>query len=194
MAPMALTAAAQLPVGPDWSYELKWDGYRGVATVAGGRLDLRSRNGNALLPRFPELAALAAHVGRDAVLDGEVVVLGADGLADFGALRRPGARRTFVAFDLLELDGVDLSARPLRDRRELLAGLIVDALPLVLRSRPFDDGAKLLAFAERHGIEGVVAKREGSVYRWAERSRDWVKVKTAAGRATMARRQETWGH
>jgi bifunctional non-homologous end joining protein LigD len=190
---MRLTPADRLPVGPGWTYELKWDGYRGLATIAGGRLGLRSRTGTDMLGWFPDLAGLGAHVGGDAVLDGEVVVLDAQGQADFGALRRPGARRTYVAFDLLAHGGEDVTMRPLRVRRRLLARIVADALPLVVRSRVFEDGPALLALAEQLGLEGVVAKRADSVYRWGERSANWVKVKTAAGRATMARRHETWG-
>ena len=190
---MRLTPAGRLPVGPGWTYELKWDGYRGLATVAGGRLGLRSRTGTDMLRWFPELAELGAHVRGDVVLDGEVVVLDAQGRADFGALRRPGARRTYVAFDLLAHGGEDVTARPLSARRGLLARVVADALPLVVRSRVFDDGPALLGLAEQLGLEGVVAKRADSVYRWGLRSADWVKVKTAAGRATMARRHESWG-
>lgn len=192
---MALTAADRLPVGPGWAYELKWDGFRGLATLrASACLSLRSRNGTEMLAWFPELARLGAFVRGDALLDGEVVVLDEHGRPDFGALRKPGATRTYVAFDVLEHDGRSLLGVPLRDRQRLLRDIVRPALPLVLVSQTFDDGPALFAQAQAHGLEGVVAKRRESVYRPGERSRDWVKVKTRAGRATMARRQETWGH
>lgn len=74
-----------------------------------------------------------------------------------------------------------------------MAKAVPDALPLVVRSRAFEDGLALLALAEQLGIEDVVAKRSSSLYRCGERPADWVKVKTAAGRAAMARRHESWG-
>lgn len=72
---MLLTSSTTVPVGPDWTYELKWDGYRAIATIRDGRLHLRSRHGTPMLELFPELAALVDHIGRDVVLDGEVVTL-----------------------------------------------------------------------------------------------------------------------
>lgn len=152
--PMVLTASTTIPVGEGWSYELKWDGFRAIATIDAGELDLRSRHGTDMRPWFPELVGLVDHVGRDVVLDGEVVALDANGRPDFYALRR--SRPTFVAFDILKLDGRDLTSLRLRDRRRILAEVVADKLPLVLRSRPFDDGAALFKEAERLRLEGML--------------------------------------
>jgi bifunctional non-homologous end joining protein LigD len=127
-----------------------WDGFRAIATIRNGELDLRSRQGTDMRPWFPELAALAVHIGRDVVLYGEVVALNADGRPDFYALRR--SHPTFVAFDILRLDGRDLTPLPLRDRRRILGETFSDKLLLVLRSRPFLDGTALMAEADRLGL------------------------------------------
>lgn len=186
---MLLTRADRLPLGNEWSYEVKWDGYRCIATLSRGTTDLHSRHGTRMTEWFPSLATLAECIGRDAVLDGEVVSLDERGHPDFYALRR--GVPTFVAFDVLSIEGRDVTGKPLVERRELLAELVRDCLPVVMVSRPFDDGASLLAMAEALNLEGVVAKRLASRYRSGIRTREWVKVKTTAGRAEALQRLET---
>jgi bifunctional non-homologous end joining protein LigD len=186
---MLLSSSRTVPLGDRWIYELKWDGFRGVVTIADGTFDLRSRHGTDMRLWFPELAALVPHLGRNVVLDGEVVALADDGRPDFYRLRR--LHPTFVAFDVLQLDGRDVTTLPLRDRHALLAEILVDAPPLVMRSRPFADGIALLAEAERLGLEGIVAKRSDEPYHRGDRVRHWVKVKTSHGRAEALRRLET---
>jgi bifunctional non-homologous end joining protein LigD len=188
MQPMLLSSATTVPVGPGWSFELKWDGYRAIATIRGDRLELRSRNGTLMTRWFEPLADLPRHIGSDAVLDGEVVALDAEGRPNFYALRRP--RPTFIAFDVLQVAGRNVCGLPLRDRRAILAELVVDDLPLVLRSRPFADGLRLLAQAERRSLEGIVCKRDDQPYLPGKRVAHWVKVKTAAGKAEGLRRLE----
>jgi bifunctional non-homologous end joining protein LigD len=189
---MLLSSSAVVPTGEGWLYELKWDGFRGRASIRAGVLDVRSRHGTDMRPWFPALDALARRLARDVVLDGEVVTLDAHGRPDFWRLRASGAVPTFVAFDVLAVDGRDVRRLPLRDRHALLAEIVVDAPPLIIRSRPFADGVALLEQAERLGLEGIVAKRAASPY-VAGRSRDWVKIKTSHGRAEAERRLEmTW--
>jgi bifunctional non-homologous end joining protein LigD len=137
---------------------------------------------------FPSLRYLYQAVSRPAVLDGEIVVIDASGKPDFYAMRRSGATHTFVAFDALEIDGVDQRALALEDRRAALAAIVRDAPPLILRSRVFDDGAALFALAEELELEGIVAKRRDSIYRSGARTADWLKIKTAAGLAEGLRR------
>lgn len=185
---MLLTSSATLPSGPGWLYEIKWDGFRAIATIAKDQFELRSRHGTDMRPWFPSLDALPAHLGRDVVLDGEVVVLDEHGRPDFYAIR--SGVPTFVAFDVLRLDGRDVAELALRDRHALLEQIVIDALPLIIRSRPFTDGAALLAMAEDLQIEGVVAKRAADPYRQGDRSRGWVKVKSSYGRAEALRRLE----
>ena len=126
---MLVTAAAKLPINPEWSFELKWDGFRCIATTVDGLLELRSKNGTDMTAWFPELTRLAEHIGQDVVLDAEVVVLDERGHPDFDALRRLSA--TLVVFDILRLGEHDLIDLTLSERRVILRAVVHDALPLV---------------------------------------------------------------
>jgi bifunctional non-homologous end joining protein LigD len=191
-APMLATDARQLPAEPGWAFEIKWDGVRAMAELGEGRTVLRNRRGALITDRYPELEPLGAAVApQAAVLDGEIVAIGADGRPSFQLLqRRMGvtdpltiARRapetpvTFVAFDLLELDGEDLTSLPYEERRERLAGLGFEGERWMAPRHHLEDGPALLEAARLQELEGVVAKRLGSPYRAGVRSRDWVKVR-----------------
>ncbi len=189
---MLATDAKRLPEGDEWAFEIKWDGVRALAELTGGETRLFSRRGEEITARYPELAPLAvALAGHDGVLDGEIVAFGSDGKPSFQLLqRRMGvtspltiARRvpetpvTFVAFDLLSLDGEDLAGEPYERRRELLSGLGLSDERWQAPRHHLADGPALLEAAKRQQLEGVVAKRLGSTYRPGTRSRDWVKVR-----------------
>ena len=186
-----LAVAGDLPVGPDWSAEVKWDGVRLVVEVgSGGAVRCWTRSGRPVGATWPEVTAAvpAGLVGRTAVLDGEVIALGPDGTPSFAALQRrlgvsgvADVRRAatavpaaLMAFDLLALDGRDTTGEPWERRRALLEGLDVAPWQVPPAS---DDPAALAEFTRRAGLEGVVCKRRASVYRPGVRSPDWVKVK-----------------
>ncbi len=167
-----------------WLYEVKYDGYRIVAFVEGGAARLVTRNGNDYTARFPDVAAaLAGLAGRRAlVLDGELVVTDEDGRSDFqalqGLLKHPdGKRPAYVAFDLLALDGDDLRARPLVERKELLQDLLAEP-PADVRYSAHVEGHGTDSFhaACELGLEGVVGKRAAAPYR-SGRTGDWIKLK-----------------
>jgi bifunctional non-homologous end joining protein LigD len=188
-----LATPGPLPVGPEWCYEVKWDGMRLLAEVVTepngtgeGRLRLVSRTGRDMTRHFPELAGLTDRLA-DAVLDGEVVSL-AGGVPSFAAIadrfhRVPTSAEVaarpviFLLFDVLRLYGVPLLDRPLVERRATLERLELDAVPHVQLSPVYDDGPALLRATEQRGLEGVVAKRRDSVYRPGRRSPAWVKVR-----------------
>ena len=176
--PMLASAAGTVPQGEGWVYEPKWDGFRVIATIAGGRPTLRSRNGNDLTERFSVVAEALPEAVRspNAVLDGEVCALDADGTSRFGLLQSGGGLLVYVVFDVLEADGEPLVELTLEQRRERLDGLVA-AGPHILVSPWFTDGPALLAAAQTQGLEGLVAKRRGSRYRPGLRSPEWVKVK-----------------
>ncbi|MEV1292913.1 non-homologous end-joining DNA ligase [Pseudonocardia sp. NPDC049635] len=189
-----LATPGPLPTGPDWSFEVKWDGMRVLASVTEGPggpgdpapvLQLRTRSGRDVTANFPELTGLV-DLAPDVVLDGEVVLLD-DGVPSFAALAHrmqgvlsPAAAQrrpvTFMVFDVLRLYGVPLLDRPLAERRATLDRLDLAGVPHVEVSPRYPDGAALLEVTARRGLEGVVAKRETSVYRPGRRSPDWVKV------------------
>jgi bifunctional non-homologous end joining protein LigD len=161
-----LATAGRLPVGEGWAYEVKWDGYRVLARVEGGRTTLRSRTGRDATQEFPELQLDLP----DALVDGEVVVL-VDGRPSFSALQVRSAAATFLPFDLLHLGDRSLLDLPWEDRRALLQELCPEAPPA------FDDGPALLETTRAQGLEGVVAKRRDSKYFPGRRTESWVKTK-----------------
>jgi len=186
--PMLATRAAdlaELPTGPGWAYEVKWDGVRVLADTTGGRLRLLSRTERDVTVAYPELAGLAGIQG--VVLDGEVVAM-VDGVPSFAALAermhvRDGARAralaanhpvSYVVFDVLRLYGVDLTRRSFDERRSTLERLDLPA-PAQL-SPVYDDRDDLWQVTFEHGLEGVLAKRRASTYQPGRRSRDWVKA------------------
>lgn len=184
-----LAITGNLPAGPGWAYEFKWDGVRAVADISDGGQHLYARSGVQITAAYPELATLSEQAD-DVLLDGEVVLLGATGQPSFTALAermhvrdRPKAARlaavapvTYMIFDLLRLRGVDLTGWPYLRRRAALEDLGLGgprwAVPPV-----FEDGPATYEAAAEHGLEGVMAKRVDSLYRVGVRSPDWVKVK-----------------
>ncbi|MGO4105767.1 hypothetical protein AB4Y63_17650 [Leifsonia sp. YAF41] len=176
--------------GPEWAFEVKWDSFRVQASVDGSEALLRSRNGNNLTPAFPELVGPllnAVSVDR-AILDGELVVLGPDGIPSFSHLQQragrnraprvgAGAHAHLMLFDVLSFDDVDTTTSPYDVRRQVLGQMVVERS--LIHVPPAFDGAidSALAAAAEWGLEGVVAKRRTSLYLPGKRSRDWVKAK-----------------
>ncbi|MDP3891164.1 non-homologous end-joining DNA ligase [Nocardioides sp.] len=184
MRPMLASRGSHVPTGGEWTHEVKWDGVRLLADLRFDRARFTSRNENDVSGGYPELAGLA---GRDLLLDGEVVVM-VDGRPSFAALaermhardpRRVAAHArarpaTYLVFDVLRIDGRDLTAEPLARRRELLGGL--DLLDAHWQVPPaYDDGQMLLQATDEQGLEGIVSKRLSSRYEVGARSRHWLK-------------------
>jgi bifunctional non-homologous end joining protein LigD len=176
--PMLATLAEDLPHGGDWLFEPKWDGYRALAYLRDGAVELRSRRDNDLTERFAEVARGLPRGVRtpSCVLDGEVCALDEQGRSSFSLMQQGKGRLVYFVFDLLEIDGEQVLSHPLTERRELLRGLLDRRSATVHLSETFDDGDALLDAARAQGLEGVMAKRASSVYE-QRRSRNWVKVK-----------------
>jgi bifunctional non-homologous end joining protein LigD len=172
---------------------MKWDGVRAIVECVGGTTRLTSRNDNDMTVSYPELHGLAAALGTDALLDGEIVAFDQAGRPSFGLLQQrmhisktaDAAKRAeqtpavFLAFDLLELDGVSLLNQPYRDRRELLDSLELSAAHWQVPPAFDGDADEALAVSRAHGLEGIVAKRLDSRYQAGRRSHDWLKIKFA---------------
>jgi bifunctional non-homologous end joining protein LigD len=180
-----LATPGALPEGPEWLFEVKWDGMRLLADVADGRVRLSSRSERDVTANFPELAALV-DLAPDVLLDGEVVLLDS-GTPSFAALadrmHGPVAPRiaqarpvTFMVFDVLRLYGVPLLERPFSERRGTLERLDLAPIPVLSLSPLYTDGAALLEATRERGMEGVVAKRRDGVYRPGRRSPSWTKI------------------
>ena len=178
IAPMKATMGDPTVLRQDgWAYEIKWDGYRTLVFIDGGQLRLQSSNLIDVTRRWPELAGLADAVNTTScVLDGEAVAFGPDGRPDFGAVQRGDTTITFVAFDLLHLNGIDTMVLPFEQRRHLLDQVLEPGERWLVAAWERDGVALGAATAER-GMEGIVAKRLDSRYLPGKRSPSWRKVK-----------------
>ncbi|WP_205698147.1 DNA ligase D [Conexibacter sp. SYSU D00693] len=192
LTPMLARLGDLPPQDDDWAFEVKWDGVRAVVFSTPGRIRFVSRTGNDITPRYPELhrmnRALSMH---DAVLDGEVVAFDEQGRPDFGLLqsrihlsgearvRRVAKERpvTFIAFDLLWLDGHSLMGEPYEERRARLKELLAPGERWQVPDHVVGGGAALLAATREQGLEGVIAKKLGTPYEPGRRSGCWIKVK-----------------
>ena len=192
--PMLATAGSVgLLARGDWALEWKWDGIRVLARVEAGGVRLMSRNGIDITERYPELARLPEVIAGDALVDGEIVALDADGRPDFGRLQeRMGLTKPreiaavatsvpvrLLLFDVLEIDGSSVMADPYRARRARLAELVSRVPGVPVEVPPPADGtpAEALEESRQLGLEGIVAKRPGSAYRPGARTDEWVKLK-----------------
>jgi bifunctional non-homologous end joining protein LigD len=188
--PMLATPVDKPFDGPEWLFEIKWDGYRAVSFLEDGKVRLVSRNQNDLTGEFPELRELAKSIkAKNAVLDGEIVVLDDQGRPSFSMMqqrtgirkggKRTGARRDlpvqYYVFDLIYLDGYDLRRVALEQRKEALAQIVLPNA-LVRYSDHFPQGLALFDLAKQKGLEGILAKKRDSHYE-ERRSQEWLKVK-----------------
>lgn len=187
-APMMAPEGLRAPFSsPDWLYEIKFDGYRCMAGIEDGRVELRTKSGADCTAWFPEVAQALAKIPGEHVIDGEACVLDAQGVSDFNRLQTRARHRrwyagcdpvTLCAFDILVHRGEPVMGLPLLERKALLQELL-DGVPGVLfvKDLPADSG--LFKAMELAGlkIEGVVAKRKASTYQPGVRSPDWLKIK-----------------
>lgn len=189
MRPMLATRGTAVPTGPEWSHEVKWDGVRILADTRAdvGSPRLLSRNGNVVTVAWPEVAD-APLGGRDLLVDGEIIALNDRGLPDFRVLQdRMHVRRAatatrlasrvpavYMVFDVLRLDGRDLTAEPFTTRREVLRDLALTESTWQVPDA-YDDGAMLFEATRQQGLEGIVSKRLSSRYTFDTRSPHWLK-------------------
>jgi bifunctional non-homologous end joining protein LigD len=156
---------------------------------------LFTRRGYDWTGRHPAIAATAAKLkARSFTIDGEAVVCGSDGVAIFDAIHRHGtvSEAMLYAFDILELDGQDLRALPLVDRKKRLARLIGKRRAgIVLSDHSDEDGTTIFRHACKMGLEGIVSKRLSAPYRSGP-SQDWIKVKNSDSPAMVRHREEIW--
>ena len=173
------------PEGEQWLHEIKWDGYRILATVRDGEVRLWSRNALEWTDRIPEIRDAVKALGlRSAALDGELIA-GSGTREDFNLLQatlsgeRPGVL-AYVLFDLLHVDGVDISEAPLLERKQLLQEVLAKGpAHLALSSHIPGDGAQAAALAAERSFEGIISKRADRPYR-PGRGDDWRKTKQLA--------------
>jgi bifunctional non-homologous end joining protein LigD len=184
-APMLATLADEVPKGDSWTYEIKWDGYRIIATVVGSEAELRSRKDQDYSERFSKVAKELAKALKtpDCVVDGEVCALDEEGRPSFSAMQQGRAETPIVyyVFDLLEVEGEPIIDLPLVERRKRLEKLLDKRNKTVRFSESFDDGGALLKAAKKQKLEGIMAKRLESKYLPGKRTREWLKIKPKGG-------------
>jgi len=194
--PCLPTSAPIPPSGPEWLHEIKHDGFRMLARRDSERVRLVSRRGVDWGDRFPLVVAAVEALGaRSCTIDGEVIVCDGNGLADFELLRyrRRDDPVTLVAFDLIEIDGLDLRSEPIEERKAELARLLLSCRTALVINHVYDaPGLDVFQHACKLGCEGIVSKRRGSRYA-AGRTQHWLKVKNPDAPAVRREREEHWG-
>ncbi len=197
--PMSPTLARQPFSNPDWLFEPKWDGYRAICFLQDDAVRFVSRNQKSLTKRFPDLQRIVKAIkATTAILDGEIVALDQAGVPCFDGLRsrRSAAACVIVyyAFDVLHLDGLNLTQTPLISRKAALKKILPKRETGRVRytEHVIGEGEGLFAELERRQLEGMVAKRCDGVY-IGGRTRAWLKIKTSVGREEMRKRSKAWG-
>ena len=181
--PMLLKQAPMLPEGEAWLYELKLDGYRGIAFKTGGKVHLRSRNDKDFAVRYPGIVTALANLPDDTVIDGEVVALDESGRPSFNLLQNYGLSQApilFYVFDVMVFAGNDVRGETLTDRRKLLGEL---KLKDPVREAAVLDAilSDIVASVKAQGLEGMVGKRRDSTYEPGQRSGVWQKMRINQG-------------
>lgn len=188
--PMLLTEEKEHFDSPDYVFELKMDGIRCLAYLGAGVTDLRNKENIALLHLYPELSNICNQADGTVILDGELVIM-AGGKPDFEKLQRRSLMSdafkinlakdmdpvTYVAFDILYLNGRELYCLPLTERKRLLLESVRENERLAVSRVIEAQGTALYRLAESMDLEGIVAKRSNSLYYPGKRTKDWVKIK-----------------
>jgi bifunctional non-homologous end joining protein LigD len=182
VAPQLATLVASPPEGEEWLHEIKYDGYRAIAAMAGGRVRICTRSGQDWTDKFESVArALQELPVRSALLDGEIVALDKKGRSRFQLLQQgikgAGTALTYYVFDLLELDGKDLRKESLIRRKQVLEKLLQSPPSGIAYSgHAAGHGDKIFAKSCRMGLEGIVSKRADKPY-LSQRTKSWLKTK-----------------
>ncbi|PZR24882.1 MAG: DNA ligase D [Citrobacter freundii] len=181
--PMLATLVDKVFDEPGWQYEIKWDGYRAVALMNGKTTSLLSRNDKSFNEKFYPIYDAVKAWGIRAVVDGEIVVINDKGQSDFNSLQNWRSEADgslfYYVFDILWLNGYDLTGLELQERREILRANLPPEGNIRM-SETFDTSAtELLTAASKMGLEGIMAKRSDSLYTPGIRTREWLKIKTS---------------
>ena len=179
--PMLATLVDEPFSDANWQFELKLDGYRALAYIHQGKVDLRSRNDNSFNKKFQPIHEALTEWPVDAVVDGELVVLNEHGVPDFNGIqqweKKKQGQLVFYVFDLLWLDGMDITREPLSIRRECLKQLVPES-GLIRYSDHIDEiGKDFFELAKKNNLEGIIAKKKDAPYFPDSRTKTWLKIK-----------------
>jgi len=168
---------------PGWEYEIKWDGYRALSFINDGIASLKSRNNKSFDEKFYPVYEAISKLKINAVLDGEIVVINEKGISDFGALQNwrsdADGELLYYVFDILWLDGKDLTELPLIDRKTVLQSIMPEDSLIKSGYSVTAEGSEFFDAARELGLEGIIAKRTDSLYYPGNRSKDWLKIKVS---------------
>jgi bifunctional non-homologous end joining protein LigD len=179
--PMLATLVDEPFTDSEWQFELKLDGYRTLAYINNGKVDLRSRNNNSFNKKFTVVLDALSQWKINAVIDGEIAVLNEEGVPDFNSIqlweKKQKGQLVYYAFDLLWIDGLNIMNEPLHVRREILKQLIPESGIIRFSDHIDDIGKEFFEIAKKNNLEGIVAKRKDSVYIPDSRAKTWLKIK-----------------
>jgi bifunctional non-homologous end joining protein LigD len=178
--PMLCTLTKDVIEDDRYLYELKWDGYRIISYVQKGQVRMDSRSALNYTHKYPNIARALAELKHDLVLDGEMVVFNEEGIPDFDALQLYNGATTsitYCVFDILWLDGYDLTSLPLTDRKKILES-ILRRNKTIRYSVSFDKGKALYEQVVKKNMEGIIAKMKDSPYQPGARNDNWLKTPT----------------
>jgi DNA ligase D-like protein (predicted ligase) len=174
----------RVPEGPQWSFEFKLDGYRLEAVKSTGKITLYSRRQNVLNTKFPHIAVALKGLPDETVIDGELVALASDGRPNFNLLqnyRSAESHIIYYVFDVMTLEGRDLTQLPFSERREVLRSILPTNEHLGISLAVQMTAQEMIALVREQGIEGIVAKRTDSIYQPGKRTGSWTKHRISLG-------------
>jgi bifunctional non-homologous end joining protein LigD len=164
-----------------WLYEVKWDGYRALGFINKGEVELKSRNNKSFNDKFYPITQALLKWKINAVIDGEVVVVGENGISNFGNLQNwrseADGELLFYVFDILWYEGKNLMDLPLLDRKAILKYVLPKDNLVKVSDHFLESGIDFFETAKKLGLEGIIAKKTNSVYYAGDRSKEWLKIK-----------------
>lgn len=182
ISPMLATLADQLPEGNNWFFEIKWDGYRALSICEKNKVNLISRNNKSFNDKYYSIREALEEMNLEAILDGEIVAVQDSGISNFENLQdwrsEADGKLIYYVFDILWLNGYDLTQLTLEKRRKILNNVIPTEEGTIRQSFVLDSSNKnILEASKEIGLEGVIAKRADSLYYPGIRSKSWLKIK-----------------
>lgn len=180
--PMLCTLVDEPFSDDTWLFEIKWDGFRAIASQSKNSIELYSRTGNDFSLQYPPITEALRSLGRDVILDGEIVVTDDEGVPHFEALqnwrRYPQGNLYYYVFDIIWCDGHDVRDLPLIERKRLLRSILPEQSVIRYSDHITGKGEVLFKQMQQKGMEGIVAKKADRPYRENNRGTAWLKIKT----------------
>ncbi|MEO8719555.1 MAG: DNA ligase D [Ginsengibacter sp.] len=182
VSPMLATLVDKPFDKPGWMYEVKWDGYRAIAVLKNGKTELFSRNSKSFNDKFYPIFQELKNWKTDVIIDGEIISLHENGSADFSRLQswrsEADGQLVYYVFDILWHEGKDLMQLPLIERRKILESILPQTENIKVSENFETNGIEFFKLAKKMSLEGIMAKRQDSLYYPGTRSKDWLKIKT----------------